>query len=69
MGISVLEDSAIDEALIFGILTLEGDNHTEGGRVREGARAIVCNLDGTFIEVECRGPCLCSVLPSIPKSF
>ncbi len=42
----MLEGSAIDEALVFGILTLVGDNSTDGGLVREGATSIVCILDG-----------------------
>lgn len=60
----MLEGSAIDEALVFGILTLVGDNSTDGGLVREGATSIVCILDGTsaelnvgdLVEVQCNQP-------------
>ena len=52
-GITVPEDGAIDEALDFGIISLDG--------------TIVCGSEGTSVELECEGPWLSSVLPSIPK--
>lgn len=42
---TVFEDSSLDEAVVFGILTLEGDNNAVVGCVREGDSAVVCDLD------------------------
>lgn len=65
--VTVTEDDAIDEAIAFGVVTSNGENNAEGGRVREGFESVVCGLDGDSIGLECRGACLSSVLPSIPK--
>lgn len=66
-GETVTEDGATDEALAFGTVTSDGENNTEEGRVREGSKSIACGLDGTSVGLECRGPCLSSVLPSVLK--
>ena len=41
----VLEDRSIGEALVFEILTLEGDNNAVVGRVREQDGTVVCDWD------------------------
>jgi hypothetical protein len=51
--VTVSEDGAIDEALAFGVITLDG--------------AAVSGLHGTSFRLECRGACLSSVLPSVAK--
>lgn len=42
---TVLEECSVDEGLIFGMLTLEGDGGTEAGRVSDGDSPVVCDLD------------------------
>lgn len=42
---TVLEECSIVEALVSGMLTLEGDNRTEAGRVSDGDSPVVCDLD------------------------
>jgi hypothetical protein len=54
-GMTVVEECSVNEALVFGTLTLEGDNRTEVDRACEGESPVVSELDWTLTGLECTG--------------